>query len=358
MKKTRSRISKACDLIKRALPQPVLNLTDIFGRTARMVLCGRGRERPVPFPSTGRVANVHGRAAFSATVVMVALATLLSACSRPAPPPPVVVTVAPTPDLAGTVTAAVQATLQASSPPASSSPPPTSQPSTPVATDVPLSLAVVLDEQFEAASDGWPNDPDGVAWYDGLYHLASRQDGHFVGLSAPLIGAVDDAIVSATFHKVGGPPGGGYGVIVRDQMSESRDGVEQGGRFIAAEIGDTGMVGIWRREEDHWVDLVPWTLSPAVHPGDASNQLTVQTHGDSITLLANGTRVAQTAMGLPQGGVGVFVGGDGNEVVLDHLVVRADRAQVKLRPTPIPPTETPDTGEPSADPGSDSSAEP
>jgi hypothetical protein len=146
----------------------------------------------------------------------------------------------------------------------------------------------------------------------------------FVALSAPLTGALGDSVVSATFHKSGGSPGGGFGLIVRDQNADTRDGKSQGGRFIVAEIGDNGSVGIWRREIDHWIELLPWTPSSAVHPDDAPNEIRVQTLGDDITLFANGTRVAQAPMGLDKGGVGVFVGGDSNQVVLQSLIVRTD----------------------------------
>jgi hypothetical protein len=134
---------------------------------------------------------------------------------------------------------------------------------------------------------------------------------------------VGDSVVSATFRKMGGPPGGGYGLIVHDENAHSRDGTDQGGRFIVAEIGDAGNIGIWRRENDHWIDLVPWTPSTAVRPGDATNELTVQPLGDDITLLANGTQVAHASMGLDKAGFGVFVGGDGNQVALEHFMVQS-----------------------------------
>ena len=32
------------------------------------------------------------------------------------------------------------------------------------------------------------------------------------------------------------------------------------------ETGDLGEFGVWRRDGDHWVDLVPWTRSDSVGP--------------------------------------------------------------------------------------------
>ena len=39
------------------------------------------------------------------------------------------------------------------------------------------------------------------------------------------------------------------------------------------EVGDKGEVGIWRREGDRWIDLLPWTRSDAVKPGNSTNDV-------------------------------------------------------------------------------------
>ena len=66
--------------------------------------------------------------------------------------------------------------------------------------------------------------------------------------------------------SIGGPPGGGYGLIVRDQTHGAGDGVDQQGQFVVAEVGDKGEIGIWQRADSHWIDLLAWTPSPLVHP--------------------------------------------------------------------------------------------
>jgi hypothetical protein len=94
------------------------------------------------------------------------------------------------------------------------------------------------------------------------------------------------------------------------------------------EVGDRGEVGIWLREETRWVDLVPWTPSAAVHMGSAVNEVQARALGKQLTLLVNGIPVASVEdASLPGGGVGVFAGGDGNEVVLEWL-----RVQVQEEP--------------------------
>jgi hypothetical protein len=182
---------------------------------------------------------------------------------------------------------------------------------------------VILDERFDDYSRGWPDDPSGTAWLtrDG-YRLSPREPGRFVAVGAQLGRPARDVIVTATFRKVGGPPGGGYGVIVRDQGPGPRDGLSQGGRYYVLEAGDVGDVGIWLREHDRWVDLVPWQRSSLGRLDGERNEVQAQALGPRLTLLVNGTAVATVSDAtVGAGDVGIFVGGDGNEVVLEHLLI-------------------------------------
>jgi hypothetical protein len=145
-----------------------------------------------------------------------------------------------------------------------------------------------------------------------------------VAVGIPLPGALRDTFVSATFRKVGGPSGGGYGLIVRDEGPGPRDGIQQAGRYYVLEAGDRGDVGIWRRDGDGWSAILSWVRSEAVRPGTAPNQLEARAVGDELSLRVNGVTVAsRTDAVLAEGDVGVFVGGDGNEAVLERLVVQA-----------------------------------
>src|SRR5438552_4090103 len=76
----------------------------------------------------------------------------------------------------------------------------------------------------------------------GGYLLTARQPGQFVALGVPLTEALRDVVVSASFHKVAGPAGGGFGLIVRDQGPDARDGQSQAGRYYVFEVGDKGEV--------------------------------------------------------------------------------------------------------------------
>jgi hypothetical protein len=145
-----------------------------------------------------------------------------------------------------------------------------------------------------------------------------------VAISAPIAGVPPNVTVSARYHKVGGPAGGGFGIIVRDQGSGALDGTKQDGNYYVLEAGDKGEIGMWRRDGDHWVDLLPWQHSDAVKPGTATNDLTVRTFGNSLSMFMNGTQVGVWPEAtLTNGNVGLFVGGDGNQVAVEHFVVQA-----------------------------------
>jgi hypothetical protein len=185
-------------------------------------------------------------------------------------------------------------------------------------------LRTLLDEPFDRSQGRWPDDPEGTAWVaGGTYYLYARQPGRFVAIRAPIPESLRDVVVRARFRKIGGPPGGGYGIIVRDQGPGPRDGINQGGRYYVLEVDDRGEVGIWRRELDRWITLLPWTPSDAVRLGGAPNELTVQATGERLSFWVNGIEVvSQANVVLPEGAVGIFVGGDLNGVVLDRFTVQ------------------------------------
>jgi hypothetical protein len=182
----------------------------------------------------------------------------------------------------------------------------------------------LLDVRFAAGPPPrWLDNPPFAAWADGAFRLQAHQAARFVAVGAPVDQLLSDVVVSATFRKTGGPPGGGYGLVIRDQGPEPRDGVNQTMNAYVLEAGDLGEFGIWRREGERWFDLVPWARSASVRPGGSPNELVVRAIGDRLTFSINGTQVASvTDDTLVGGGVGVFIGGDYNEVALDRFTVQ------------------------------------
>ena len=221
-----------------------------------------------------------------------------------------------------------QPALILTQPPLPTPPPP------PTATALPKPTAtlaggprVLFAERFVNPLAGWPNDIQGTAWFGSReYRLFARDPGRFVATGIPLPQPQGDVRLSAQFHKVNGPAGGGYGFIVRDQTeATSRDGRSQAGEYIVLEVDDRGDVGIWRRDQTRWIDLVPWTHSDAVRVDNQPNVLVATTHGRSLRFEVNGEVVAERTYDQlpPFGGVGLFVGGDLNEVALEWLRIEA-----------------------------------
>ena len=187
----------------------------------------------------------------------------------------------------------------------------------------PVSTRSLVDFRFaQGPAQGWLDNPPFAEWSDGAYRLQATQAARFVALGVPIDARLTDVLVTATFRKTGGPPGGGYGLIVRDQGPQPRDGESQEGQYYVLETGDLGEYGIWRRDGDHWIDLVPWMRSPSVRPGGSPNDLAVRAVGNQLSFVVNGAQLASiTDNTLLSGGVGIFVGGDYNQVALDRFSV-------------------------------------
>jgi signal peptidase I len=154
--------------------------------------------------------------------------------------------------------------------------------------------------------------PTAAQWAHG--RLAAHATGRMVIREAPLPGPLRDVEVSATFRKVGGAPGGSTGLILRS------DGAAN---YYTFELHDDGKVAIWRRAGDNRTVLLRATSSPEVRPGGSANELLARAAGDNLTLLVNGVQVASlTDAILSQGGAGVFVRGQNNEVEFQQFVVQ------------------------------------
>jgi hypothetical protein len=222
---------------------------------------------------------------------------------------------------AATTTAAAPGTSASATSAAAAPPQPTLPPEPTAAAPAPAATAV-FEEDFANSSRNWPSSNQGTALLaTGSYRLMSKT-GQFVAIGAPITNMLSDVIVSATFHKLSGPSGGGYGIILRDQASVPQNGTSQDGRYYVLEAGDKGDIGIWRRDGNTWADLVPWKHSDAVETGTATNELTARAIGSRLTLTVNGTQVASIADDqFTTGNAGVFAGGDGNQVAVDKFSI-------------------------------------
>jgi len=184
-------------------------------------------------------------------------------------------------------------------------------------------VRTILDERFASTGGSWPNNPDSTAWIDDrTYRAFVRHPGQFVAIGAPLLEGVRDVVVTATLRTIEVPPGGAYGLILRDQGPGPRDGINQTGKFYALRVNDRGEVNISRRDDDRWIDLVHGTRSEVIRPDTAVNELVALAIGSRLGLMVNGTLVAKGSdEALEAGGVGVYVGGGHTEVALEQFRV-------------------------------------
>jgi hypothetical protein len=285
-------------------------------------------------PARHRLALTGGLLAVLIAAAWLVESNLGAPASEPVPAPmtsvPLQAVAAPTvagvraPALGGidaAPTSAPQAPLVVATSPVARAPLPTPGEPTPTPS---ASRRVLMDVRFaQTPGAGWVDNPPFAAWRDGAYRLQARQPAHFVAVNAPFEAVPDDVIVSGTFRKTGGPPGGGYGLIVRDAGPQPRDGANQEMNAYVFEAGDLGEFGVWRRDGDHWVDLVPWTRGASVRPGGSPNELSVHTSGGRLVLTINGVQAAAVNDPiLPYGRVGVIAGGDFNEVAVDRFTVQ------------------------------------
>ena len=166
-----------------------------------------------------------------------------------------------------------------------------------------------FDATFTTRQPGWPENAPFVVWANGAYQLNARTRDQFVAVAAPLPGPVGDFTLSGTFRKTGGLPGGGYGFVLRDQQTSDRNGANQTGRFYVVEIGDRGEIGMWRRDDDQWTDVLTWTGPAAVRRDREPNELVVHAVGGNFTLVVNSVEIASLSdFALAEGGVGLFAG--------------------------------------------------
>ena len=206
---------------------------------------------------------------------------------------------------------------------------PTAAPTTPpqraaTPTTPPLAPNVLADTRF---ASGMPRDwllSDVFAgWRDGAFRLTARQATRFVAVAAPVASVPDDVVVSATLRKTGGLPGGGYGLIVRNQSPEAAGRHQPGPRRLRRRDWRPGRI---RRLAARWRPLGrPRALDALAcrPPGRLAQRANRQAGRQPVSIHHQRRRSGAVDDDvLAHGGMGVFVGGDNNEVALDRFTVQ------------------------------------
>lgn len=142
-----------------------------------------------------------------------------------------------------------------------------------------------------------------------------------------------------------GPNNNGYGILFRFQDREN---------YYRFDISGEGYFLLSRLYRGEWTTLIPWTPSPVLNVGQATNRLMVEALGTRIRVFANGVELGQvTDDALSHGNFGVFA----NTFSEPNLVVSFDNLKLWIprgesiamvptstpTPTPVPatPTNTP-----------------
>jgi len=212
-------------------------------------------------------------------------------------------------------------------------------------------LATVLDEAFDAPSLDWPIDAASPVWLaNGALHMNARTPSQFVAFGIPGGDRFRDVVVTAQFRKEGGPAGGGFGIIVGDSGAGARDGTTQTGQYIVAEVGDQGTFGVWQRMDDHWVDVLPWTELTSARRGEEPNELSVRAIGARLVVSVNNQEAISLDQPTHDGSLGLFAGGDFNQVAVTHLRIQAPRPTLAVPQVGVGSATAPTTGASAAAP--------
>ncbi len=124
--------------------------------------------------------------------------------------------------------------------------------------------------------------------------------------------------------QVAGPDSNAFGVLFRYLNPDN---------YYRFYITSTGYVHLGKRFKGEWSSIVDWQKSTAVHPGTATNHITVVADGPSLTCYVNENQVLQaTDYSLVSGDIGVAASAFatvGVHVAFDNVAVR-----VPIAPTP------------------------
>lgn len=164
---------------------------------------------------------------------------------------------------------------------------------------------------------------------------------------------VGDFYLEVDVEHITGPLDAETGIVFRE--------VDENNFYFYA-ISHDGYYSLWRKRNNEWETLVEWASSDALESGDgAYNTLAVLAEGESISILANETLLAEvTDSAFSEGTLGLVVGtfdNGGVEIAFDGVYIW----DLETTPSVLPPVERPTTpvepDAPEPEPESDYDAE-
>ena len=191
--------------------------------------------------------------------------------------------------------------------PASATPLPATQTSTPSPTPQAgptLSARLVYEADFSTGR-GWHTEEND------RFHFAFQDDGYVIGVdirNAAVWSIRDDAysdvILETSAQRLSGPQDGYYGVVCRQEDSDN---------YYGLAIGSDGAYGILKMLDGKMDFLVEGTAPDGVIQTDEPNLVRGECVGDTLTLFANGQKLAETQDGdLESGATGLLAGTHSN----------------------------------------------
>jgi hypothetical protein len=191
------------------------------------------------------------------------------------------------------------------------------------ATDTPSEAVLLLEDNFSDPQSGWDRRSDADAewdYRDGEYRIAVFTPDLAVWSNTSEQHDWADLVMTVEARRVEGPLDNQYGVIVRYQDQSN---------FYLFSISSDGMFTVQMLRDDEWIDLVTWTASEAVRPGEETNTLRVECDGTHMRFLVNEELLTEGEDDtFASGSVGLMAGSfaEGNMVVhFDNLVVLGRR---------------------------------
>jgi hypothetical protein len=178
--------------------------------------------------------------------------------------------------------------------------------------------ATVLFEDDFANKTGWytaQEDDFGFQFAEGGYRIYVNTEDSFVW-SVRTAGS-DDVILEVDAARTGGPENGYYGLVCRQEDSEN---------YYALVVASDGSYGIARDLEGEIEFLQQGTApSGVIQGGESVNRLRIACNGNTLTLYANGQKLAEVQdNSFDSGDVGLVAGTQdqgGMEAWFDNFVI-------------------------------------
>lgn len=174
----------------------------------------------------------------------------------------------------------------------------------------PSATATVYQASLLGSTPQWSTQPTCTFTPSGLEVKPSAGQA-YICLAPPA--AMKNVIASVDVQQVSGSPDHAYGLAFRHNQPKSYYffGIDGHGRFTLAVV-----------RNDVSTTVIPFMVSAAIHQGiQATNRLEVVAQGEQITLLVNGTVVAQATLSTYSSGTVGLRGVNDGTVRFTHLLL-------------------------------------